>query len=181
MALPPLPENNTKRYFLNYQCGGIGHALQSRCSDAMGDATAVDNFTAFVTAILDAMGSNTTFLSVDVALKGSDIRNPVPGWDVLVGTAGGVTGLDLPRSMCFPGRSVTGRKTRLFLFGVTSALVTPTTWAFDPITNPELGAGRALLNSQSDFWCAIDGVKAIWKSRLTVKPNDHYVDKARPA
>ncbi len=178
MPLTPLPEDNTKRYFLVYTCGTDVHQLQARCADTLGDATALSNFNAIAVALAPSAGTNTTFAGVEVAVNGSNVRNPVPGFTPVTGTGGGsVGGAETVKAWCISGRAPSGRKSKVFVFGM--FISTPANYKQDPLTDAALQGFQGLLNSQSDFWLAIDGTKPVWYFRATTKPNDHWVDAGR--
>jgi hypothetical protein len=117
---------------------------------------------------------------VAVALEGSDVLNPVAGLTPVTGTGSAITDPALPRSLGFAGRASSGRKVKCFLYGFSFTDVgLIDTWEQEPITISELQGFQGLLNSQSDFWLAIDGLKPVWYDRFTMTFNDHYVDAAR--
>lgn len=179
MPLIALPEDNTKRYKLLYAVAGQQHTITSRSSSAQNDATAVGHMNAIVAAIASLCSSDTTFLDVLVALQGSNVFNSVGGLTITSGGGGAISTVNKPRAICFPGRTSNGRKTKAFLYGIDDSYATPGTYEEDPLTTPALQGFQGLLNSQSDFWLGIDGVKPTWYFRCTIKPNDHYVDAAR--
>jgi hypothetical protein len=178
MPLSPLPETNTKRYFLVYTAAGLTHQLQARCADTVGDSTALTFLSDIATALAPSAGTNTTFAGVEVAANGSNVRNIVPGFTPIAGTGGGaVGGAEIVKSWCISGRAPSGRKVKVFVFGM--FLSTPANYKQDPLTDAALQGFQGLLNSQTDFWLAIDGTKPVWYFRATTKPNDHWVDFER--
>ncbi len=179
MPLTPLPASNTKRYRMLYTVGSNLHSITSRCSDAQTDAAAANYFNIVVVAIKAWAGSNVNYVGVEVALSGSDVFNPISGFTPDAGTATAVSAVDGPRALGFAGRTSTGRKSKCFLYGAGSGYVFVASYEEEPITTVQLQGFQGLLNSQADFWLAIDGVKPIWYDRLTQKTNDHYIDQAR--
>jgi len=179
MPLTPLPPSNTKRYKMRYTVGGVGHSITARCSSSQNDTTALGFFNALFAAIAASLGSNTVWTQPEVADEGSDVFNAVGGWSPLTGTGSSVAAVDRPRALCFAGRTVNGRKTKAFLYGMTSGFTTPDTYEEDPIVTATIQDFRDLLQSQADFWLGIDGVKPTWYQRITIKTNDHFVDALR--
>jgi hypothetical protein len=179
MPLTPLPASNTKRYKMRYTVGGINHSFTSRCSDAQTDAAAQTFLDALFADIRGGLGTNVTWVDLEVALSGSDVFNSTATWTPTSGLGTAVSALDLPRSVCIAGRTSGGRKTKTFLYGFTSTFATPDTYELDPIPAGVFTDWHSLLVSQADFWLGIDGIKPTWYLRATVKPNDHFVDKAR--
>ena len=179
MPLTPLSEDNTKRYKLEYTVEEDTHSMTSRCSSSQNDGQAATYFADLFAAVGASLGSNVTWVQISVALQGSNVFNIIGGFTPSAGTGGAVSELDQPRAICFPGRTSGGRKTKVFLYGVDSAFATPDSYAQNPITTATLSDFRDLLNSQSDFWLGIDGVKPTWYDRWTIKTNDHWVDGRR--
>jgi len=179
MPLTPLPADNTKRYKLLYTVGPNNHSMTSRCSNAQIDATAVSHFQAVAATLQSFVGSNVVFLGVEVAAQGSNVFNPVGGFTPVTGTAAAVSDVNYPRAVCIAGRTSGGRKTKVFVYGAGNAYSFVASYEEDPLTTVQLQGFQGLLNSQSDFWLGIDGVKPTWYFRCTQKTNDHYVDKAR--
>jgi hypothetical protein len=179
MPLTPLPEDNTKRYKMVYTVEEDTHSLTARAADSMSDSTANSHFVALFAAIGASLGSNCTWVDLQVAAKNSNVFNSTGTWTPSAGTGGPVSEVDQPRALCFPGRSNTGRKVKAFVYGVTSGFTTPDSYEEDPLVTATFQGFQGLLDSQSDFWLAIDGSKPVWYFRLTVKTNDHWVKGRR--
>ena len=179
MPLTPLPEDNTKRYKLVYTVEEDVHTLTSRCSASQTDGQAVIYFTDCGAALSGILGSNVTWVNLFVALLGSNVFNPVAGWTPIAYSNTAVTELDQPRAICFPGRTSGGRKTKAFIYGASGAYTTPDSYSENPLTSAPLQGFQGLLNSQTDFWLGIDGIKPTWYFRATIKGNDHWIDGRR--
>jgi len=179
MPLSPLPEDNTKRYKMLYTVGPQTHTMTSRCSSAQTDATANAHFVALFAAIGSSLGSNCTWADLLVAAQGSNVFNSTATWTPVTGGGGAVAVVDYPRALNFPGRANSGRKSKVFVFGIDSGFSTPQSYEEDPLVTATFQGFQGLLNSQADFWLAIDGVKPVWYFRCNIKTNDHWVDAAR--
>ena len=180
MSLTPLPANNTKRYFLGNIASSKQHHIQIRTSDTASDSAMVTVLTDAFSNLLPVMFNDCSFNELLVAEHGSDIRNPVSGWSTLVGTAGvPQPDQDIPLSLCARGRSPTGRKVRLFLWGM--FFTRDTDWVLQPSEGSEFGIFIAFLNAASNVYLAIDGTQPIWRGDYTIQFNDHWVQDARPA
>lgn len=179
MPLTPLPADNTKRYKMLYTVGPNNHSITSRCSSGQIDGVAVSHMQAVAAVLASFVGDNVTYQGVEVALLGSNVFNPVGGFTPVVGTAATVTAVNFPRAVGFAGRTTGGRKSKCFLYGPGNGYVFVAAYEEDPLTTSQLQGFQGLLNSQSDFWLGIDGIKPSWYFRCTQKTNDHYVDKAR--
>jgi len=179
MPITPLPEDNTKRYKMIYTVEEDTHSLTARSADSMSDSTANGHFQSLFDAIVTTLGSNTTWVDLQVAANGSNVFNSTGTWTPQAGTGGAVSEVDQPRAICFPGRSNTGRKVKAFLYGVDSGFTTPDSYEEDPLVTATFEGFQGLLNSQTDIWLAIDGSKPVWYFRLTVKTNDHWIKGRR--
>lgn len=179
MPLSPLPEDNTKRYKMVYTVATDTHSMTARAANAMTDAQADLHFQALFAAIGSSLASNTTWVDIEVATQGSGVFNSTGTWTPATGTGGTCNLVDHPRALCFPGRSATGRKTKVFVYGIDSGFTTQPTYDENPLVTATFQGFQGLLNSQTDFWLAIDGTKPTWYFRLTVKTNDHWVDSQR--
>lgn len=177
--MAPIPPENTKRYRMDYTVAGQLHGMTARCSSAQTDATAISYFNALFGAIGSSLSTATTWQTLQVAVQGSTIFNPVAGWTPQTGSGSGISTINYPRSLCFPGRTPTARRAKVFVYGIGDGYSMPATYEEDPIVTATFAAFQALLNSQSDFWLGIDNVKAVWYNRITVKQNDHFVDALR--
>lgn len=179
MPLSPLPASNTKRYFVGIQAGGFQHHVLCRTNNDAGDTdvTAVLQFQFGLLA--PVMFSDTHVNELLVADAGSDIRNPVSGWTIIDGEQPGPQPTtDNPLSLAMRGRSRSGRKTRLFLWGILFAR-TPS-WVLIPTPESELDAFAAAVAGSVGIWKAIDGTQSVWGRDYTIDFNDHWVGQERP-
>lgn len=178
MALPALPAFNTKRYFVGNLADTLQHHIQIRVSDAVTDSAIVPVLQAAFSSLIPVMFGSTSFNTLDVALRGSDVRNPVAGWTVLTGT-GTANQPDegRPFTLCARGRSNTGRKVRLFLWGM--QITTNPNWMFTPGSATDFRTFLNFLNGATNVYLAIDGSQPLWKLDYTQQYNDHWVRKAR--
>lgn len=179
MAVTPLPPENTKRYFFLTLVGSDLHRTQVRVSDAVGDADAVDGFRFDFTLLKTAMGNNVHIVGLEVAEKGSNVRNVVSGWTQIDGLATNdpIAGQHLCRTFSCRGRSKTGRKFRMLLWGL--ALPESDDWQYDP----PVGDLRTFMSTsllRSDTYLAIDGTKPVMRTDLLEDYNDHWESEKRP-
>ncbi len=179
MALPPLPPDNTVRYFLDYIVAGEAHSMQCRATDTVDDATAVAELHTQATFLALAMGSNCSFTGVSKCVKFSNVRNPVGGFATITGALAVIADPARPFETGFAGRSSTGRKVKAFLFGV-QGIAIPTSWADTPITQVNLSAFRNSIAVSTELWRAIDGSKPTWYDKVTYGYNDHWIAAVRP-
>jgi hypothetical protein len=179
MPLTPLPASNTKRYFIGVIADSIQHFMQIRVADTVSDAAAVTNLGNFVTLLLPTCYSSSVFNQLLVAQKGSDIRNPVSGWANQTGAIpGSQPDEDRPYTQCARGRASTGRKVRLFFWGM--QITRTASWTFVPTPGSDLEVAVSSLNTAAEYFLAIDGNKPVWVADLTLDFNDHWESAARP-
>lgn len=178
MSLPPLPAENTKRYFLVVQNASFMHTIQVRVADTVGDAAAVAAFQFDMNLILGDISNNTSFVGLLVAQNGSNVRNPVAGWTTLSGTVAAPTGgQDLARAFSIRGRSSTGRKVKYLFWGLTVGEQPDFEW------NPTLTGFATLIaqmEARASYYLAIDGSKPTFRTNMLEDYNDHWVRELRP-
>jgi hypothetical protein len=179
MPIAALPPSNTKRYFIGLVNAGFQHHIQVRCADTVSDSQAVIDLGFVVSTIQPVTAQDYTFNELLVAEHGSDIRNPVAGWEVVPGTVA-LDQLDVqkPLSLCARGRSTSGRKCKAFLWG--QVFTHDADWLFSPdVATPHFDFLTILVTTPS-YFLAIDGTKPVWKLDFTVNYNDHWIDRLRP-
>jgi hypothetical protein len=179
MAVLPLPPSNTRRYWLVYTVGSFQHRMQFRSSEGISDADAITNITDLCNLLLGAWGTNVSPVRIERADNGSDVVNVISGNPTGPGTATAVSTIDSPRAFTIAGRSTDGRKVKLAVFGITSSYATAASYEEEPIAAAELSALQTLLNITPNFFLSINGFKPTWYDRVTIKVNDHFVDKLR--
>lgn len=180
MPLTPLPASNTKRYFIRWVAGPYTHHTQIRVQDSIDNATALAAFQNDLNILLPALGDNVIIDGLEVAENGSDIRNPVTGWSTLTGSAGGnISGQDFARSFSMRGRSASGRKVKILLWGFAHAHQDDFELALANQTAAESDF-QAQVQARSNCYLAIDGSSPDWRTNYLEDYNDHWVGEARP-
>lgn len=179
VPLPPLPANNTKRYFLVVTGPTFTHRMQVRVDSTQDNATAIANFQADMAVLAPVMGDNFSITGLEVAEQGSDIRNVVPGWTVVQGSSGtNPAGQDLTRTFSMRGRSTTGRKVKVLLWGL--ALPHNDDFEYTPPSESDIAAFIGQVQGHVHSWLAIDGSDPVWAGNLLEDYNDHYEKELRP-
>lgn len=173
-----LPESNTKRYWLVYTVGPHEHRILMRVADSIEDEDAVGEAESAWNLLVPTLSTDTILVGLEVAERGSNVRNPVSIEDPIPGTLGGALAeIQRPREWTIKSRSRDGRRGGVGIFGVNQN--TPTTWELAPITEDDLAAFRLRLNVTTGMWLSISGLKPLWYDRVTVGYNDHWVDVMR--
>jgi len=179
MPLPPLPASNTKRYWLIVTGPSSQHRIQVRVADSVSDAAAVAGIRSDFAQLGTALAGNYTLDGLEVAVKGSDIRNPVSGFAQVIGPGLAISGQDLARTFSIRARSTTGRKVKWLLWGITVA-EQPDFQLGAADLGPGLSGLLGAMIARSDMYLAIDGTKPIFKPDMLEDYNDHWEKEMRP-
>jgi hypothetical protein len=178
MPITPLPPSNTKRYFIEQNVAGEVHYIQVRCGPGVTDAGALARFQTDFALLTSQMHDDVSFTNLYVADLGSDIRNPVAGWTPIDGASGSNMPVELhPKTLCLRGRSSTGRKVRMFLWGMDPALTEE--WKYVPPVPSGLNSFRIAVTGNGNFYITIDGTPATYRADMTIGINDHWVSNER--
>jgi hypothetical protein len=179
MPVLPLPPENTRRYFLHYSAGALGHTFQIRSTEDISDADAVTNITNAFLNLTPTMYADVVFDSLERADKGSNVRNPVAGWATLVGgSIDNVPAIEKAYTVSFRGRTQGGHKIKNLLFGF--PLTREADWQANPGEATGLATFIGILNSSARLFIGIDGLKPVWKSDVLQDYNDYWEHQLRP-
>lgn len=170
--------SNTKRYYLDYE-GAMGkRTMQFRTSDAVSDAAASTEIARFVNAIKGILHNTVHCNGLRVALKGSNVSNPVAGWTDIVGTsAAAFTGEVWPRYFSYVGRSVDGSRIRLSVYGANFSV--DADYRVLPGDVAAIGAGLAVLQTLPATFVTISSGAPIWKAYANAGYNAYHQRKRR--
>lgn len=178
MPLPALPAHTTKRYKLIYTAYSIAHSITVHMDTAAAASDATALATALANLLKPLVGPAVVFTGVQFAALGEDVFNDVATLNIAGTGAANGAGIAPDLSISFTGRSPSGRKTRMFLFGPTlpgdsNWRLTRTEWpavgtVIDGLNNTDVGGIRV-----------IDASKPVWHSYVNWDYNDHYVKRAR--
>jgi len=176
MTLPPLPDNASQRWFYHYQNAVARHVMMIRGTSSANTADADDLVIDLLGAIGGQFGLN-EFYAVEHAAAGSDLRFPVAS-DRIGDTFGSGTMLAEwnATAATFVGRSGGGYRGRIVLFGwkgVTSA------FRLTSAEESQVADAVAVLNSHTATPATKEELPATWYPYVDIKPNDHWVRKAR--
>lgn len=176
MALPPLPESNTGRFFVDYEGPYGKHSFQLRGNFDTDPASAVPSISSLLNTVKPVIHQDTTFTGVRYAMTGSNISNPV-GFTPIQGTATGTLATtDYPRFFAFWGRGMDGRETRLTFFGGNVGVTSD--FRVSVGENATIAAVVTLLN-QTSIWTTISGSRPIWKNYANAAYNAYFQRKRR--
>jgi hypothetical protein len=177
MALPPLPESNTERWWMVYTVNGATHRLMIRTVDGV-TAAQVEPVFFNIWSMHAAALNSTQLLNLERALKGSNVRIPFAYTLSNQFGTGTQSGNDRrARSWSYTGRSTDGRKSRLFIFGGIDASQGDyrTTSAESTIVQ----TFSAYLNAAASVFLSISGLQPVWHAYLNIGYNDHWIKQFR--
>lgn len=179
MPLAPLPASNTGRAYVDYNDGHFDHTLTVRYAVGVAYLDALDA----AAAVLSIMEDSLNLISIEGArysVVGSDITFPATWPGATTYGTGTLPEVNAPRAYTMGGKSVLGRLTSITLYGINEG--TPVDYVLDASDwGTQWPAARTLLNNYSStgIFVAIDGEQVLWRDRVTVNFNDHYVVRAR--
>ncbi len=177
MPLPPLPESNTARLFVNYVHETEPHVVQFRLLSPFTQSDLVGWVHQWLDDHKALFGTSTQFQSADWAAQGSDVRNAI-AWVPIVGTATPAGDpVRLSRSMSFVGRSPDGRKVRLFFYG--HYYGPDNTYRVEASLDPVLADAVADLNALTSRVGTISGSAPIFKPYVNIRNNSYWQTELR--
>lgn len=177
MPLPPLPDNNTARLWVEYDTTVGIHELLFRQHSAATKSDFITQVRQFCTQLVGLVNSSGGFTSARYAAAGSDISNP-ESWAAINGTnATAPSVLARPIFATFSGRTATGRKARLYFF--TPYINFESDFRLELADNTALANARAILESPTRHIGAIDGTAPIWYPYFNIGFNAYHQRKAR--
>lgn len=181
--------NHTPRYRTRYSALGQVHTLTIRLErdtpDPAADGKAIAD--AFFNAVSRMLVDSFTILGADVAGQDSEIFLPTTLIPVITGPLSGAAGDNSyrPLFLSFQGRSPTGSRSSVYLYGTTASPTAasnePNDYRLTTAEDPYVAAAVDALNGgvSSDGAAAIDGTAAVWYPYANVGFNGAYQRKAR--
>jgi hypothetical protein len=180
--------NYTPRYRLRYSALGKVHVMTIRGSrgDVGIAARGQEVFTDFLAAMQPYLSNTWTIVGADVAGTDSDVFLPttaLPTLPTLGAAAGDIS--YRPNFLSFVGRSTSGNRASLYLYGVlaspTAASAAPDDYRITAAEDSSIGDAVAALNGSGagEGARAIDGNDAVWYPYANVGFNAYYQRKAR--
>jgi hypothetical protein len=174
--MPPIPENNTPVWFVDYQQGDFNHTFQVRSQEG----ESVAGFDAAMLALLpDVGGLVVAGLITGVRFRdaGSDIAVPVDSERIGDTFGSGSNNPDVaPLSIRFVGRDSIGVRVSITFFGYRLGT---SSWRLTSTENADVADVVATLNSGPDFFVTIAQNKPIWYPYANINAHDHWVKRAR--
>lgn len=176
MPLPPLPEYNTGRFFIDYEGPYGKHSAQLRGNFDVDPQSAVAAISSLLTTLKPIIVQDTTFTGVRYALSGTNISNPLSFAPIQGTAAGTLAQIDYPRFFAFWGRGPDGRETKLTFYGGNVGVTND--YRITGGENATIAAVINQLNSSSQ-WTTISGSRPIWKQYANTGYNAYFQRKRR--
>lgn len=164
MALPPLPANNTARYWVDYTANGRAHSAMFRYLEPTPGSEPSVPFRARVASFLSDM---TAWLPAGFAVTGARFSPKLstvslPATPPAAPSATGVANAaEAPAFASWVGRSPQGRKFRLFLIGVSQA-ATDLGAGIDYRVLTSEGTVPSATVANLEGWCALGGTDGLY-------------------
>lgn len=177
MPLPPLPESNTARLWVQYDTGVGIHEMQFRKVSASAKADFITQVRSVCTQLAGLVWNSGGFTSARYASAGVDLSFPEP-WAAINGT--NVTApnpINRTNFVTFSGRSPTGRKARLFFFN--PYVANESDFRLELGDSAQLQAAWNVLMAATPHIAAIDGAAPTWYPYYNFGFNAYWQRKAR--
>ena len=179
--LPPLPPESTRRAYINYTSGTIGHTLSLRVPAGVSAGTLDDALNEVIEAMKPIMDPEDSVLNVEESALGSNVRFPLfpvgqagtgSGWDpgdinnsAFVGMAGKGSDGRLVTLAFFNLQAANFQETRVNLGVISAAYAT----FFNSIA----------ANSTGLAWRTIGGAVPSWKQYMNIGRNAYWQREGR--
>ena len=169
--MAPLPPESTLRYKVEYGVNAQVHTMEVRATGAESPSTFGTHLDAVLTALAPLL-FQVNIVQVSVAVAGSTIFNPVTtGIESNTYGTGAGNAYNIPFSFSFVGRTSGGRRSRFVVYG---ANLLDNTYRVDDTEEPDVGTVATLINSYTNAWIGIDGLKPVWKSYANMSVNAYW-------
>ena len=174
-----LPADSTARVFLDYTDGNYDHTIMMRLK-------LIDSSNAIVMGVMDdllaALADQLYTLTIQGARyadSGSNVTLPLTWTGSSSYGSGTQAEINAPKELSFTGKSITGHRWHLSLFGLSTAI--PDVWKYLPGDQVAFDDAWAILQGafNSNKICAISGNKVILNADMPVSFNDHFIVQNR--
>lgn len=183
--MAPLPEQNTARYFLDYESQGKRHTITLRYSPAATvppDATFISNVGDWLNAISVWLPSDFEIFGHRYAAAGSTVTLPAAGSPPDVVGSATVKPALIPSFITFVGRSLAGRRARVSVLGVSAnPAESGGTFSDYRVNRGDLAALASSLDELGGLGLVgIDGTGVSWYQYVNSGYNAHWQRAVRP-
>lgn len=178
--------NYTARYRFRYTTLSKTHSMMWRVLAGVTDPSAlITKIGLFLDDLAGAIWDDFTIVAAEFALADSDVFLPaaLPTWGGGEQAVSGSVASDAAVPVSFVGRSVTGGRARMFLYGTNMPTVIRTATGLDyriySSENAAFSDAIVRLNETSPAIVANDNGNVAWYEYVNVKANDAWVRKLR--
>lgn len=177
--MAPLPENNTNRFWVDYNDGMNDHSLQVRYDDSGGGLTFAKSSAALFLTALSPQLYAITVTGARYSLATTTISLPTPWSASTTFGTGAMPGSVAPRQLCYLARDGQGRQVRWFVFGC--KLETPNDYRFSLGENSDLAEAWGVISDAQNggAFLSIAGLNPEMYSYIDVNFNSYYEAKTR--
>lgn len=183
MPLPPLPENNTPRLFLDYTTGRIEHTVIFRAAQGVEPFEARDAVYGFFLALQSQLVSTWAVTGLRWQEWGSIITLPTPLGDFADFSGTGLESIPVtaePLQWNFVGRGQdTGRLVKVGLYGLDEAVPAEYRYVGSGLPLAFANALTALATTGNTAPVTIGGDAPLWKPYVNVQYNSYWERRAR--
>lgn len=175
--MPVTPQNTTDTLFVDYAFQDQQRSFQLH-QRLGGDGAQLDNVAqSFLNQLAPLMDPTWVITGVRVRFAGTNVSLPIPPF--VINAAGGTltSGINKPRFVSFVGRSNTGKRSRLSIYGINLTLEDD--YRMEAGDNAALDAARAVLNVSSNVIGAVDGSLLTWYPYYNWGFNAYHQREAR--
>lgn len=184
--MPDYAPNYTARYRLRYQTVGKSHSMTWRQpASETEDTDIAAKVGLFLNDLADSLWDDFTIIGADWALADSDVFLPgsLPSFDGGNVASSGQSPSDAAFAISFVGRTISGNKARMFLYGLNFPTMVRTSSGNDfKIVSAEASTvsdAIVRLNETSPPIVGNDNTTAIWYEYVNIKYNDRWVRRLR--
>lgn len=175
--MPPIPQNTVDTLFVDYRFQDQEHSFQIH-QRAGGPGPSMDDVALqFLQQLQPLMDPSWTVTGLRVRFAGSNVSLPAGSFAVTPGQGVILVGLLKPRFVSFVGRSATGVKSRLSIYGL--VFTAEDDFRLEQGDIPALDAARAVLNTSNAVIGAVDGSALTWYPYYNTGWNAYHQRKAR--
>lgn len=174
--MAPLSPDNTQRFFLDYSTSLLSHTVMVRTTTA----TSAAAFSTFMDDFLTALAPELSQITIDgarVAQISTNVSIPVTWSGAATYGTGSESAVFRPRQLCFLGRTVNGRRARMFIYG--GDFTSPNDFRIDRAANANIDAAYDVLELNPQFFAAIDGLATVKYNYVDVNFNSYWERKVR--
>lgn len=175
--MAPFDPHAMNRLYVDYGYLGIKHSFMVHVGGGIAPADAAATVRGFLVACGQLLSTSVQFSSARWSNAGSKLAFPSP-WTAYTPPVGNpLPEVAKANFISFSGRTLAGRRCRLFLFG--THVTFPADYRLTRADNSLVGAAVDYLRANPTTFRGIDGAEVAWKDYVNFGMNAHYQRKLR--